>query len=91
MQINDETFLLSTGGIKQNVSKEYYININNNNNKKKKKNNNYENNELPMIRRSSYYDFLKFRENTEGRGSTIYVPVDPRFSVEQTIGCDNRL
>ena len=46
--ITDETFLLYTGGIE----KKFLNNI-------LDTNNNNENNELPMIRRSSYYDFKK--------------------------------
>ena len=47
--IADKTFLLYTGGIEKNcLNNILYINNNNN-----------ENNELPIIRRSSYYDFEK--------------------------------
>ena len=49
--ITDDTFLLYTGGIKKNCLNNILdINSNNNNN---------ENIELPMIRRSSYYEFEK--------------------------------
>ena len=47
--ITDETFLLYTGGIKKKILNNI-LDINNNN----------ENNELPIIRRSSYYDFEQF-------------------------------
>ena len=50
--ISDETFLVYTGGIEKKILNNILdINSNNNNN---------ENNELPLIRRSSYYDFDKF-------------------------------
>ena len=47
--ITDETFLLYTDGFEKKIQNNI-LDINNNNN---------ENNELPMIRRSSYYDFEK--------------------------------
>ena len=44
---------------------------------------------LKHLEGQNTYPLKTVRENTEGRGSTIHVPVDPRFSVEQTAGCEN--
>ena len=74
--ITDETFLLYTGGIEKHFLNNILdINYNSNNNN--------ENNELPMIRQSLYYDFEIFYSIASCMQTlhitllTIYLPMFP--------------